>query len=101
MYDRMKEKDAYDIFYCVEHYPGGAAGLTSKFRPHLKNKLIIEGLEKMRSKFASVEHVGSKWVADFLDVTDKEDREIIMRRAYEKVSELLNILKVPSWEGKD
>jgi len=96
MYERMKEKDAYDIYYCVEHYPGGLERLASEFGPHLKNKLIIEGLEKIKSKFASMEHVGPKWVADFLEVADKEDRDIIMRRAYEKISELLNILKISS-----
>jgi hypothetical protein len=48
------------------------------------------------SKFASIEHVGPKWVADFLEVADKKDRNIIMRRAYEKISELLDILKVSS-----
>ena len=47
-----------------------------------------------QSKFASIEHIGPKWVADFLDVADKEDRDIIMRRAYEKISELLDILKI-------
>jgi len=100
MYDRMKEKDAYDIYYCIEHYPGGAEGLASEFRPHITNKLVIEGLEKIRGKFASIEHIGPKWVADFLEVADKEDRDIIMRRAYEKVSELLDILKISLWEGK-
>lgn len=70
------------------------------FRPHIKNKLITEGLEKIRSKFASIEHIGPKWVADFLEVADKEDRDIIMRRAYEKISELLDILKISSWEEK-
>ncbi len=97
MYERMKEKDAYDIYYCIEHYPGGIERLASEFRPHLKNKLVIEGLEKIRSKFASVEHIGPKWVADFLEVTEKEDRDIIMRRAYEKISELLDILKISSF----
>jgi len=94
MYERMKEKDAYDIYYCVEHYPGAVEGLASEFRPYLENKLIIEGLEKISSKFASIEHIGPKWVADFLEIADKEDRDIIMRRAYEKISELLNILKI-------
>lgn len=100
MYERMKEKDAYDIYYCVEHYPGGVERLASEFRPHMKNKLVIEGLGKIRSKFASIEHIGPKWVADFLEMTEKEERDIIMRRTYEKISELLNNLKIPSWEGK-
>lgn len=100
MYERMKEKDAYDIYYCVEHYSDGVKRLAVEFRPHLKNKLVIEGLEKIRSKFVSIEHIGPRWVADFLEVTDKEDRAIIIRRAYEKINELLNILKISSWEEK-
>ena len=100
MFDRMKEKDAYDIYYCIEHYPGGVKGLASEFMPHLKNKLVIEGLEKIRSKFATIDHIGPKWVADFREVTEKEDRDIIMRRAYEKISELLDILKISLWEEK-
>ena len=39
-------------------------------------------------------------IISFLEVTEKEDRDIIMRRAYEKISELLDILKVFPWEGK-
>jgi hypothetical protein len=100
MYERMKEKDAYDIYYCVDRYPGGVKVLAAEFRPYIKNKLVVEGLEKIRNKFASVEHLGPKWVADFLEVAEKEDRDIIMRRAYEKTTELLDILEISSWEGK-
>jgi hypothetical protein len=100
MYERMKEKDAYDIYYCVEHFPGGVEGLAAEFKSFIKNKLVIEGLGKIRNKFASVEHIGPKWVADFLEVTEREDRDIIMRRAYEKINELLDLLKLPSWEEK-
>jgi hypothetical protein len=39
-----------------------------------------------------------KWVADFLEVVESEDREIVMRRAYEKVNELLDALRIKSWE---
>ena len=98
MFERMKEKDAYDIFYCVDNYPGGMDKLAAEFSPHLKNKLVLEGLGKIKSKFLSVEHIGPKWVADFLEVIEPEDREIVMRRAYEKVKEMLDILGVSSWE---
>jgi hypothetical protein len=100
MHDRLKEKDAYDIYYCVEHYSGGLDKLAAEFLPHISNKLVLEGLGKIRSKFASVEHVGPRWVADFLEIAEKEDREIITRRVYEKVNELLDILRVSSWEEK-
>lgn len=98
MYDRMKEKDAYDIYYCVEYYTGGTDKLAAEFLSFLKNKLVLEGLGKIRSKFASVDHVGPTWVADFLEVSEKEDREIIMRRAYEKVNELLDALRIKPWQ---
>lgn len=100
MYERMKEKDAYDIYYCVEHFPGGIEGLAAEFKFFIKNKLVVEGLGKIKSKFASVEHIGPKWVADFLEVTEKEDRDIIMRRAYEKVNELLDSLHINAWKEK-
>jgi hypothetical protein len=98
LFERMKEKDAYDIYYCVEYFPGGANKLAAEFSSLLKNKLVIEGLGKIRAKFASVEHVGPTWVVDFLEITDREDREIVMRRAYEKVNELLDLLKVEPWK---
>jgi hypothetical protein len=99
MYERMKEKDAYDIFYCIEYYPGGVQKLTEEFKAILKNKLVVEGLAKIRSKFATIEHVGPKWVVDFLEVSDKEEREIMMRRSYEKISEFLNMLNINEWQG--
>ncbi|MEC4685087.1 MAG: hypothetical protein VST71_05070 [Nitrospirota bacterium] len=101
MHERMKEKDAYDIFYCIEHFPGGARKLVEEFVPYNENRLVVEGLAKIRSKFASVDHVGPKWVGDFMETDNKEDREIIVRRAHEKVSELLDKLKINTWEERD
>ena len=99
MNERMKEKDAYDIYYCVEHFPGGVESLALEFKSFRKNKLVLEGLGKIRSKFASVEHIGPRWVADLLEVTEKEDRNIIVRRAYEKINELLDLLCISEWAG--
>ena len=98
MYERLKEKDAYDIFFCIEHYPGGADAIIQEFTPHLKNKLVMEGLGKIRAKFVTLKHAGPAWVADFLETSDKDEREILMRRAYEKVRELLDGLNIPEWE---
>ncbi|MFQ5713767.1 MAG: hypothetical protein ACE5GU_07030 [Candidatus Scalinduaceae bacterium] len=97
---RMKEKDAYDILFCIENYPGNVKKLANEFMPYIKNKLVIEGLEKIRAKFASIDHVGPKWVADFQEIDVKEDREIIIRSAYEKVKEFLDILKINAFEER-
>ncbi len=95
--ERAKEKDAYDVYYCVRHYPGSTKALADEFRPHLGNRLVAEGLGKIRGKFLSPEHVGPRWVADFFDITDSEDRAIFQRRAFEVVTEWLHTLKVKPW----
>lgn len=48
--DRLKEKDAYDICYVVREYPGGLAALAAIFEPYRDNKLVIEGLGKIKTK---------------------------------------------------
>jgi hypothetical protein len=91
---RLKEKDSWDIYYCVRYYPGGPRALVAACRPHLVNALFKEGLNKIADKFASPEHTGPKSVADFDEVTDSGERERIQRDAYERVHYLLNELGI-------
>ena len=98
---RLEEKDAYDIYYCVRFFPGGPTGLAEACRPHLENGLVREGLEKIREQFLSVDDGGPKWVADFMDVQDAEERAITRRRAYETVTAWLDQLAIGPWQGED
>ena len=93
--DRMKEKDAWDIYFCLQHYPGGIDALAQAFEPHLAHGLVREGLDKIAQKFASPEHVGPKFVADFEAPTDPEARARLQRDAFERVSRLLEKLRRP------
>ena len=34
----------------------------------------MEGLGKIRSRFATMKHVGPVWVADFMEKSNKEER---------------------------
>lgn len=97
--DRVKEKDAWDIWFCLVNYRGGNEALAKAFEPHLTNGLVNEGLEKIAGKFASVEHVGPKWVADFDELTDPYARGIRERDAYERVADLMSRLKIPQASG--
>lgn len=97
--DRLKEKDAYDIIYCVRHYPGGSLRLAEVFRPHLTHGLVREGLGKIRRQFLSVEHAGPRWVADFQETRDPEERAIEQRRAFELVTAWLDALGIEPWSG--
>jgi hypothetical protein len=98
--DRLKEKDAYDVYYCVHACPGGGARLVEEFRPHFGHSLVREGLGKIRAAFLSPDHVGSRWVADFLDVTEPEARAILQRRAYEEIAAWLDVLGAEPWSAR-
>ncbi len=92
--DRLKEKDAWDIYNCVRNYPGGLDALADGLRPHLGHGLVKEGLQKIMRHFASTSHVGPTAVADFEEITDSEERELIQRDACERVSYVLSRLGV-------
>jgi hypothetical protein len=90
--DRLKEKDAYDIYYCVRNFPGGIDGLAAEFAPHTGHGLVKEGLRKIAEKFASPTAFGPTSVANFDQVVDPEERDLLRRDAYERVSALLDRL---------
>jgi hypothetical protein len=89
---RMKEKDAWDIYYCLLNYPRGIDALAEEFRPHLHHGLVREGLQKMGGKFSSVKAFGPRSIAEFEGIDDPEERERIERDAYERVNALLSRL---------
>jgi hypothetical protein len=89
LHDRLKEKDAWDIYFTLINYPGGLDALAGEIKPHLDHGLVEEGLKKIADKFASPEHMGPKFVADFEDIQDQDERAMRMRDAYERVNHLL------------
>ena len=91
---RVKEKDAYDIYFCIERYPGGIDALAEAFRPHMSNGLVKEGLSKIASKFTAVDAFGPTSVANFEEATDPGEIDRIRRDAFERVSALLEKLRI-------
>jgi hypothetical protein len=98
LYDRLNEKDAWDIYFCVRSHKGGIEGLAGEFEPVLENRLVQEGLGKIRAKFTSVDGVGPTSVADFDEITDRDERERTKRAAFERVNALLDILKIAEFK---
>src|ERR1039458_5364052 len=89
LHDRLKEKDAWDIYFTLTNYPGGLDALAQEIEPHVGQGLVREGLQKIAEKFASPDHAGPKFVADFEAIQDGENRAILMRDAFEKADYLL------------
>lgn len=91
---RLKEKDSWDIFYCIRNYPGGAEAVAEAFRPHIEHGLVKDGLKRLAKHFSSVEGLAPTHVADFEEVTDVEERARIRRDAFEQVRYLLEELGI-------
>jgi hypothetical protein len=87
---RGKAKDAYDIYFLIKHYPGGAKQLALEFSGSSETPIVREMREKLSEKFASVDHAGPVDVANFMDLSDEQEIEMIHRDAFEQVQALLS-----------
>lgn len=87
--NRLKEKDAWDIYYCVRNYPGGIEKLAKEFSSLANNRFTKEALKILAMKFSSPEDIGPKYVADFEEVNDSDQRLFIQRDAYERMTYLI------------
>lgn len=92
--DRMKDKDAYDVYFCVSDFPGGLKALAEAFDAMLSNALVQEGLRNLRDKFSTIEDIGPVWAAR-VAAEGGTDEEFARRDSFEQVNQLLNLLKVP------
>lgn len=91
---RLKEKDAWDIYYCMREFPGGLDALVERLRPKMEHGLMHEAFGKIASHFASPGHRGPKHVVDFEEVYDEEERASIQRDVFERIQYVLGKLGV-------
>ena len=89
LWGRIKEKDAFDIYYCCRHYPGGIAALARDTRSLMNNELAREGFGKIMERFRHINALGPTGVADFLELDDPEERLRARREAFELVYKLM------------
>ncbi|MHB0878068.1 MAG: nucleotidyl transferase AbiEii/AbiGii toxin family protein [Anaerolineae bacterium] len=89
MRERLKPKDAYDVYFCLRHYPGGIRAVADRLIALGRIRLTIEALQSLRESFASTDHVGPRHAASFLAADDPELAEYVRRDAFELVRELL------------
>ena len=92
--DRLKEKDVWDIYYCVQYYPGGVDALIKELYSLLGNSLVQEALSNIAEKFSTPSAVGPTHIANFDEIEDAAERELIQRDAYERINYLLVALGI-------
>ena len=69
MEGRYKQKDAYDIYYCIRNYPGGLEALAEACRPLLDHASGVAGYEFIAGKFDSMDAFGPTCVRRFVEDT--------------------------------
>lgn len=98
IWDRYKEKDAYDIYFTILHYPGGINELVKIFQSSKTDKLVREGLGKIKAKFKDINAPGPAWLINFEDIDDEEEKERVKRDAYERVNAFLDTLGIDEFK---
>lgn len=83
--ERMKEKDAYDVYFCLKHYAGGPAVLATDCRGLLGIPRAREAMDILKQKFETLNGVGPQWAGDVAS-GGGEDRETVVRDAFERAS---------------
>lgn len=81
---RQKDKDAYDIYFCMLHYPGGLDELVSAMRPLAGHGLLQEALGILAEKFGAPDHWAAGAVARAYQASGEEEARI-RRDAVERV----------------
>ena len=66
---RFKQKDAYDIYYCIRNYPGGPEALADACRPLLEHGSGAAGYGYISGKFDTVDGYGPTCVRRFVEDT--------------------------------
>jgi hypothetical protein len=67
MHGRYKQKDAYDIYYCVRNYPEGLLALAEKCGEILQYESGKQGFDCINEKFDAVEGYGPTCVRRFVE----------------------------------
>lgn len=98
LWEKYKEKHAYDIYFTILRYPAGIQELAEVFKPFKSSQLVREGLSKIRAKFIDIDAPGPVWVVNFLEIDDEEEKERVKRDVFERVNAFLDALDIEPFQ---
>ena len=90
---RDKPKDAYDICYCLDHFPGGMAKIVENWRGRREENAVARAIEYLTEKFQTLASFGPSQVVEFYSPSTAEE-EMIRQRAYQLVSAFLRFISI-------
>jgi hypothetical protein len=66
---RLKQKDAYDIYYSIRNYPEGIEALAEACKPLLAHESAGQGYRVVADKFKTIDSFGPMCVRRFVENT--------------------------------
>lgn len=69
LHGRFKQKDAYDIYYCIRNYPDGIEALAASCKELMGEDSAVEGYGYIAEKFDTLEGFGPTCVKQFVQDT--------------------------------
>jgi len=88
MQERLKDKDAYDIYFCLAHDPEGPESLGQACAKMGEVPIVQEAVERLRTDFSALERNGPTWAGRFAEAHGG-DFEAVRRDTYERVGAFL------------
>jgi len=89
---RYKDKDAYDLYSLIMHYKNGVASIAEEVKPFVEQPPLPEGMENLKTWFATQNSAGPAAIADFFHETgtprDQRTQEAFLQ--LQRLIELLN-----------
>jgi len=85
--DRMKDKDAYDVAFVLNHYRPTLTALAERVAPIVSGGLGAEAFAILMEKFAERDAVGPQWAAD-LAVQEGQNRDQAKQAAFLNAQDL-------------
>jgi len=88
MQERAADKDAYDIYFCLAHDPGGPESLGRACAELRDLHNVKDAVEALRTDFSAVDRNGPVWAGRFA-ATHGADPEVVKRDAFERARALV------------
>jgi hypothetical protein len=95
-----KEKDPYDLYYCIRHYPGGVKALIAEFHPFLGFPLVLEAAAILEEAFKTPESYGPACITGAAPLFPSIAPDQLGLDSSERVMALVRALGKPVGEEK-
>lgn len=91
MDERLKAKDAYDVYFVASQYPGGPQELGIRIAAMLPNGLVEEAVRILQNKFGQFDSIGPVHVAEVMQQQGNDVAQS-QQAAYQYVKAMLQAI---------